>query len=1712
MAIDRRQMEAPTAEEEDARLDICADLTERLAPLGSSLGGTLAAEAHGAFLMGCFNSSSTLEVAVTGKLPGSADPKLLVDVGTFGDSGFEHASSGIPVRLCIAYPNFALRPLVVRGLAMLEPRLRSLIQLVELWAEARSLNNPAAGTFNSWALVNLVIFAAQTFQPRPLLPPLWRVCGAADPAASGGGTAVPGPGAGGSGTSSCAGGAAAVATAAGSGGIGGGGTSSGGAGGVRPTQRLPGLTASSEGLGILLRDINARLTGPPEALGLLPPPAPGAAAAAGGGGGGGNSQAGQVSSCDTDATATAAGLFPVFHWFLVLLDRLLAHWQLSWNRRWRVSTWWGHLVQQPFNRAFLVPLECPFDPADNAAKSLGCENQPRHQQVLRGVVAEVAASLKLLQETRTPEDLDRLVLGMFGLEVEHLYLEEEGEEGGVVAAGLSEEGMPVEEEEEEAAAAADVQQYGRCAAAATAPTAADMEGEPGAPRLHGQSSPRELEDAAAAADATSATARNESGASSPAAQVRQSLAERKGNPSVTPAKVRTGSSAAMASPPEGGTRSSDSKAKSKAQRCRASPSAGAAPAAAAAATTAQGTAQKDEHSAGDLAFDLDAVRVEIYGVNDAAAGAAAAAGTATVRLPPSAAAAALPIAAATPAVLRANAMVQRPLSPLLRDVTNARQYGRSSQSSAPEPKAGPSATATAATSTTQSPGGPGESLLPFEGLFGTLLEGARRLFDNMAQGMVELGEDLNELAATTTAAIRAVINDDEDLPLLGSSSAALRRQRRQRLQLLHRGGGGTPAAAAAAAASSSGVSPGTSTSGSPYPQQQQQAAQIHSQAKQRPAGSPAPSGIASAGRRGTVQPGRPSPLRPGERGAGTAWPGAGSTTPGQREPPSPGLGTPSAKEVVAAASPCQVRSGPRRRGEEVAAALTMAAALSPTPTPPPQQQEPLTSISVADGCGDIKLRELGTMEDFVPEDSQSASTRAGTGIVPSAAAAASANGDATSDTATEAAGALSGPSISGQTAAATAAISGVPVTLRTTPVSAFDHPLACSSMVVTGTDASEPRPPPMAAAAPAAASLTDGMALAADAVADVVDMPPYGGCDAAAVPPPRQPAQAASAAALALPPLSVGLLRQDSQNSSAAMAAVGECVTEPPPASSGGGAGVRAGAARNAPPPPPPLPPPPRAPVGMGGLRVKSATFRKWAGYHDTSNRTLIQLSSGRLQELAECIDRAGPGTTIDMQGNTFTGPLAAPAMKYFSRFFGLHPFGKVTAPGLWLINGELALVPEQQLVVVAKASYVGGGELILTRCQLLLPASRGVGLQVKGKGCSAVLEGCMVRGTALAAVQASDAAVSLSGCTLEGGSGHGVCCRDNAAVTAADCQLHRFGGAAAAVLAGGSLEFTGCKLSGSAASDVGDDDAATAALDAGFRSQAALVVTAGACVSLEDCRVMGSYQGAVVGTRGGRLLATRCELSSHTSHGLSIGEGATADLRECRLQSNGGSGLRVGGVGSMAVLRSCQLSDNAGSGVTVAAGGIANLDRCTAGANGIITGAAAGGCGGAGSGCVGGHGLHVDGGGARVVAQRCGFSGNAGAGLMGCGIYGNSAASSSSLSKSQHRRGHSGSSGEGDAAVVSVEAGPGFADADLGACGGEEGTAGGDTGGTGVEVEVEAHGRISLTGGCGWGPTSGADGGGGGGGGGCVVAAAGGPERGLLVAGLGCLERLEGG
>ncbi|GIL73717.1 hypothetical protein Vretifemale_3849 [Volvox reticuliferus] len=1972
------QMEAPTPEDEEARLEICADLTERLGSLGSKLGGSLAAEVHGSFLMGCFNNSSALEVAVTGKLPGSAGPNTLVDVELRGSAerlallervhsliaasgvaaqgtvninrtarvpsvSFEHAGSGIPVRVCIAYPNFALRPQVVRGLAQLEPRLRSLIQLVELWAEARGLNNPAAGTFNSWALVNLVIFAAQTFQPHPLLPPLWRVCGAPDPAAGAG------TGPGGANATTSSGGSTVASTGSssgcGSGGggvlavgnLGGGSSSTGGAMPltVRPTQRLPGLTASSEGLPSVLREIQARLTGPPEVLGW---PA--------------------VGHADQPA---AEGLLPLFHWFLVVLDRLLDHWQLSWNRRWRVSTWSGQLVQQPFNRAFLVPVECPFDPADNAAKSLGCENQPKHQQVLRGVVEEVSASLRLLENTKTPEDLDRLILGMFGLEVEHLYLAEEEEEEEQVEECPRGTEVEVEEadelvrgEPEPTAATASRELNDDSNQRQKDGVAASGMGQIGTSTLldeyAGDVPPRASLQALPTAVPSASTG---SVVSSPGPQVRLLQGERQ----------HAGSPASKASPMVSETRSGGKSRGKGRGKATAAHWAGMLPGADSAGATTQSLASKDEPIPGDMAMNVKVTRVEVGDVDDKVATTAGGKGMRSRQsvsaespsLPTSSAAA---VTAASPVVLRAHARVQQPLSPLLRDVTNARQYGHRSSQSGPEPKVGvsvnPSAASTStATSSTVSPAG--ESLLPFEGLFGTLLQGARRLFDNMAQGMAELGEDLNELAATTAATIRAVINDDEDLPFLGSASAGLRRQRRQRLQLLHRGAHGAAVNSGATASS-----PASTSDASRPPSQP--ASQPSSQAKQRPLESPAPS--ASAGRPGHS---RASPLQSEDRGgAGSGTPGLGgpsvsAASTGRRSPHFPKAVTP-----PAAASPSvgkQVRSAAKRRGEDLSASLMAAAAAvasAASPSPPRPQPKPMSEAAIGGGSDPEKLglvREVDGSDAPKAEDAgPDGRTMAASSAIESGTLSLQSAGPAL----------LQGRNLDVPN---TAAATGLQVMLQGTPVERCGHPLPSSHPAALSHIVDAPAPEQVSAEEAvdqlsAAVAAAPDVALSSDGVADMqaisseslevicavsaVEVPVdalllRGAADAplAVTPLPQDAALSQPDAGLAPPeatasaaaaPLTLDFLQLESLD--------GGCFADGGPASTCGtsltlastptadaslstassptlasrrsfvptplrksgtgqsqplarldlvpatSSGVKACATHNAPPPPPPLPPPPRPPAGMGGLRVKSATFRKGtardilasptatgrgipgiaattsattntgaiaspspgsggstrgggsgavllpaSAITTTANtaldsslelpaaRTIIRLSSSRLQELAECIDRAGPSTTIDLQGNTFTGPLAASAMK-------------VTAPGLWLTNGELALSPEQQLVVVSKAarlddivirdvvpaaaaaaaaaavsapatsaggavrpavlvtkqSYVGGGELTLMRCHLLLGAGRGVGLQVKGKGCSAVLEDCLVCGSSLAAAQASDGALSLSRCTLETGGGYGVCCRDNAFVTATDCRLRRFGGACAAVMVGGSLELVGCRLhgpcganedkrasddligatdgTGEAAaaaaqsaeaatrtdSDVGGGDTMTTSacgpgvlaegkgssvmargsLFEGFWSQAALVVTAGASASLEDCRATDCQQGAVVGTRGGRMLAARCELSSHAVHGLVIGEGATADLRDCRLQGNGAAGLHVGGVGSMAVLRGCELLGNASSGVEVAAGGCANLDSCTARANGTAAGVRGGTCGAHNSrgqqGCMGryGHGLYVEGTGARVTALRCTFSGNTRAGvrvgahgsvqLQDCGIYCNNDSSCVAPGPCSSQAGSVGggsggcdvvqpagsSSAQAEARAEATNVKRGMdadsRDADRSGTQVAEGSGRGEVR-VAVEVEVEAHGRLALSRGCSWGsPSSNGAGG------------EGVPEHAVLVAELGCLERNE--
>lgn len=65
---------------------------------------------------------------------------------------------------------------VLRSFPLICPLLCTLVRgfQVELWADARGLNNPAAGTFNTWALINLVSAAAvlQIYRSLTLRQPL----------------------------------------------------------------------------------------------------------------------------------------------------------------------------------------------------------------------------------------------------------------------------------------------------------------------------------------------------------------------------------------------------------------------------------------------------------------------------------------------------------------------------------------------------------------------------------------------------------------------------------------------------------------------------------------------------------------------------------------------------------------------------------------------------------------------------------------------------------------------------------------------------------------------------------------------------------------------------------------------------------------------------------------------------------------------------------------------------------------------------------------------------------------------------------------------------------------------------------------------------------------------------------------------------------------------------------------------------------------------------------------------------------------------------------------------------------------------------------------------------------------------------------------------------------------------------------------------------
>uniref|UniRef100_A0A7S0R7A4 Poly(A) RNA polymerase mitochondrial-like central palm domain-containing protein n=1 Tax=Chlamydomonas leiostraca TaxID=1034604 RepID=A0A7S0R7A4_9CHLO len=75
------------------------------------------------------------------------------------------------VDVCCGTPGKAAKHQVIGHLARMSPRLEQLFRLVKIFAKVHSLNDSANGTFNTWCLTLMAVFALQRAEPA-MLPPL----------------------------------------------------------------------------------------------------------------------------------------------------------------------------------------------------------------------------------------------------------------------------------------------------------------------------------------------------------------------------------------------------------------------------------------------------------------------------------------------------------------------------------------------------------------------------------------------------------------------------------------------------------------------------------------------------------------------------------------------------------------------------------------------------------------------------------------------------------------------------------------------------------------------------------------------------------------------------------------------------------------------------------------------------------------------------------------------------------------------------------------------------------------------------------------------------------------------------------------------------------------------------------------------------------------------------------------------------------------------------------------------------------------------------------------------------------------------------------------------------------------------------------------------------------------------------------------------------
>ncbi|GAB2232621.1 hypothetical protein Droror1_Dr00011664 [Drosera rotundifolia] len=184
----------PTKEDWDKRLQVIDEFRAVVSTVESLRGATV--EPFGSFLSNLFTRWGDLDISVdltNGSYIASAGKKhkqallwevlkalrkkgglrwsQLVSNARVPVLNFERNYLSISCDVSISNLSGQMKSKSLLWISLIDPRFRDMVLLVKEWAKAQDINNPKAGSFNSYSLSLLIIFHFQTCDPA-ILPPL----------------------------------------------------------------------------------------------------------------------------------------------------------------------------------------------------------------------------------------------------------------------------------------------------------------------------------------------------------------------------------------------------------------------------------------------------------------------------------------------------------------------------------------------------------------------------------------------------------------------------------------------------------------------------------------------------------------------------------------------------------------------------------------------------------------------------------------------------------------------------------------------------------------------------------------------------------------------------------------------------------------------------------------------------------------------------------------------------------------------------------------------------------------------------------------------------------------------------------------------------------------------------------------------------------------------------------------------------------------------------------------------------------------------------------------------------------------------------------------------------------------------------------------------------------------------------------------------------